>query len=519
MADLDALTVGRWLLFVDIKWSLQDIFANVNVPFDADFTVARQSPRSSEVFFTEVYRVRSGTRLQEQVAGNWSETRGATWTTMSVYQRRHLDGIVLKGVFKPEPPYVSAGKNEGNEPIEIHGFCAELIKMLQHRMNFKMKYYVPEEPTFGTRREDGTWSGLMGEVTSGRADIGLNLFMVTAKRAAAIEYFPPIFNTKMILHIKLPGLEDSDMNDLVSEFTPDLWVASMVTFVLITLLLTASWWIGVKFNISQETESLELRYTWLHTVGFITQKSIEMSPVSLSCGIIYLMGYLLALVLFVAYGAILISFLTISPFNIPFTDFEGFLRDGTYALGVVRNSEREAYFKNSNEELLKKIYKKLIEPYSYKTPKKDKDGLRQVCFDNKYSYFCTQVTRRGLERTLPCVIIEIPHAYFYTTVTMIMQRSSPYKRFFTYHLQEIKRTGMLKRINMKIWRKNQDNLNNILSVSLNTVGIFYVILAAGAVISILLLFLEIAINRFQEQRISTSKRHYKKDYTNLAPRK
>ncbi|KAJ4432615.1 hypothetical protein ANN_21238 [Periplaneta americana] len=302
MADLDALTVGRWLLFVDIKWSLQDIFANVNVPFDADFTVARQSPRSSEVFFTEVYRVRSGTRLQEQVAGNWSETRGATWTTMSVYQRRHLDGIVLKGVFKPEnfevtgsalkkkspgkqrsvrnpenikavrvamirspkssarrhsislglsntskrrilhkdlhmrankiqvvqtlkdadkPPYVSAGKNEGNEPIEIHGFCAELIKMLQHRMNFKMKYYVPEEPTFGTRREDGTWSGLMGEVTSGRADIGLNLFMVTAKRAAAIEYFPPIFNTKMILHIKLPGLEDSDMNDLVSEFTPD----------------------------------------------------------------------------------------------------------------------------------------------------------------------------------------------------------------------------------------------------------------------------------------------------------
>jgi hypothetical protein len=34
------------------------------------------------------------------------------------------------------------------------------------------------------------------EKCSKRADMGLNLFMLTAKRAAAVDFFPPIFNTK-----------------------------------------------------------------------------------------------------------------------------------------------------------------------------------------------------------------------------------------------------------------------------------------------------------------------------------
>jgi hypothetical protein len=39
---------------------------------------------------------------------------------------------------------------------------------------------------------------MVGEVTSRRADIGLNLFMLTTKRAAAVDFLPPIFNTKYV---------------------------------------------------------------------------------------------------------------------------------------------------------------------------------------------------------------------------------------------------------------------------------------------------------------------------------
>jgi hypothetical protein len=37
---------------------------------------------------------------------------------------------------------------------------------------------------------------MVGEVFKKRADIGLNLFMLSTKRVAALDFFPPIFNTK-----------------------------------------------------------------------------------------------------------------------------------------------------------------------------------------------------------------------------------------------------------------------------------------------------------------------------------
>jgi hypothetical protein len=57
-------------------------------------------------------------------------------------------------------------------------------------------YYIPHEKTYGTEDNSGSWSGMVGEVFKKRADIGLNLFMLSRKRAAAVDFFPPIFNTK-----------------------------------------------------------------------------------------------------------------------------------------------------------------------------------------------------------------------------------------------------------------------------------------------------------------------------------
>lgn len=57
-------------------------------------------------------------------------------------------------------------------------------------------YYIPREKSYGTEDKSGSWSGMVGEVFEKRADIGLNLFMFSRKRAAAFDFFPPIFNTK-----------------------------------------------------------------------------------------------------------------------------------------------------------------------------------------------------------------------------------------------------------------------------------------------------------------------------------
>jgi hypothetical protein len=51
------------------------------------------------------------------------------------------------------------------------------------------------------------------------------------------------------------------------------------------------------------------------------------------------------MVLFMAYSATTVSHLAVRRFQLPFRDFEGLLRDGTYGLGVV--------YGNAHEDLLK----------------------------------------------------------------------------------------------------------------------------------------------------------------------
>jgi ABC-type amino acid transport substrate-binding protein len=57
-------------------------------------------------------------------------------------------------------------------------------------------YYIPQEHIYGTKYENGSWSGMVGEVSGKRADIGLNLFLFSTNRTAVVDFFPPIFNTK-----------------------------------------------------------------------------------------------------------------------------------------------------------------------------------------------------------------------------------------------------------------------------------------------------------------------------------
>jgi ABC-type amino acid transport substrate-binding protein len=57
-------------------------------------------------------------------------------------------------------------------------------------------YYIPHEKSYGTQDKSGSWSGMVGEVSEKRADIGINLFFFNRKRAAAVDFFPPISNTR-----------------------------------------------------------------------------------------------------------------------------------------------------------------------------------------------------------------------------------------------------------------------------------------------------------------------------------
>jgi hypothetical protein len=63
------------------------------------------------------------------------------------------------------------------------------------------------------------------------------------------------------------------------------------------------------------------------------------------------------MVLFMAYSATFISHLTIRRRELPFRDFQGFLNDGTYKMGVIYGNAQEAYLKVSYIHIIIDAYR------------------------------------------------------------------------------------------------------------------------------------------------------------------
>jgi hypothetical protein len=90
-----ALSDGTWLLYLDVLPNLDELFTDVDIPFNCEFLVAY--PEGDFVTLTEVYRMSSDHLLQKYRFGNWTPHGGLTWPLVSLSQRRNnLRGIKLK---------------------------------------------------------------------------------------------------------------------------------------------------------------------------------------------------------------------------------------------------------------------------------------------------------------------------------------------------------------------------------------------------------------------------------------
>ena len=83
-----------WLIFLDKDIPMEEIFADIDIPFDCEFLVTQLKGDSVEIL--EVYRVKAKLPLQIYRFGNWSPEGGLDLSVASFYDRRNnLQGVDL----------------------------------------------------------------------------------------------------------------------------------------------------------------------------------------------------------------------------------------------------------------------------------------------------------------------------------------------------------------------------------------------------------------------------------------
>uniref|UniRef100_A0A4W3KED2 Glutamate receptor n=1 Tax=Callorhinchus milii TaxID=7868 RepID=A0A4W3KED2_CALMI len=90
----------------------------------------------------------------------------------------------------------------GNDSVPIeykkccYGYCIDLLEKLAEDMNFDFDLYIVGDGKYGAWK-GGRWTGLVGDLLSGAADLAVTSFSINSARSQVVDFTSPFFSTSL----------------------------------------------------------------------------------------------------------------------------------------------------------------------------------------------------------------------------------------------------------------------------------------------------------------------------------
>ncbi|XP_069190852.1 uncharacterized protein [Procambarus clarkii] len=138
---------------------------------------------------------------------------------------------------------VNPKEDEAGEKVMLQfaGPAADLVSYLAKGLNFSYKYMRPPDGSSGSKREDGSWSGMVGMVIRQEIDVAVGPFGVSAVRAEVVDFTVPIL-TDYGRILGARGRPEVDPWGFLFPLEPLVWAAILGALLVLplTTLLMAS---------------------------------------------------------------------------------------------------------------------------------------------------------------------------------------------------------------------------------------------------------------------------------------
>ncbi|KAF7401107.1 hypothetical protein HZH68_006927 [Vespula germanica] len=144
-----------------------------------------------------------------------------------------MHGLVLKTVVVEDSPYIEVEKNG-----TMSGLFGDVLTELSKIANFTLNTVKFMKEYGRWDEENKIWTGAVGEIAAGRADISISEFSLTNNRLDIIDYIIPIIVSPMHLYIKDPLLYDTKWTGYFKVFDLKVWIFIIVIISIAPSLVT-----------------------------------------------------------------------------------------------------------------------------------------------------------------------------------------------------------------------------------------------------------------------------------------
>ncbi|XP_043602891.1 glutamate receptor 2-like isoform X1 [Bombus pyrosoma] len=370
---------------------------------------------------------------------------------------------------------------------KVEGYFSRAVNELENYLNFTLDI-VTEELEFGSFNvTTKCWNGAFRLVASGEVDIGLSDFSMTNIRLDYVDYTVPIITTRDCLYVKQPEMSAVKWLAYYKAYSFALWMSVLVTIVSAQFTLAF-----MRSRIESTDLTVELYHEFIRIWGIFCQQGItEEFPRYSSLRLAYFTVLVTGIVIFAAYSASMISFVTAYVHNLPFSTIEEFVNDDTYDVILNKDSADYDMFALSKDPFSVHMMAKLRPIHTL--PINIEDGFQSICDDPTLVYYSGYGKKmQGIVNfRIPCDIVCIDSGRV-DSLSLILPKNSQFTSILNYYVQKLLNTGLLNRFKNEVFFTKK---NKFQPVGFYSVASVLIIFVGGVSLAFVILIVEMYCNR------------------------
>ncbi|CAL1283897.1 unnamed protein product [Larinioides sclopetarius] len=409
---------------------------------------------------------------------------------------------------KPHVMLVNSTKKlHGNDQYE--GFCIDLIEALSKILDFKYEIRLVKDEEFG-KEKNGVWSGVIGEVMRGKADMAVAGLSINSKREKAVDFTLPFMNTGISILYQKPTTKVTSLFSFLSPFSAEVWTYLMITVFAVSIVtflvgrLTPYEWINPhpcrQDDIVVEN-TFNLRNSFWINIGSIMQQGSDLIPTAFSTRTAASFWNFFTLIMVSSYTANLAAFLTVERSIYPFNSAMELAKQKKIKYGCVDSGTTRAFFEDSPIPLYKDMWEAMKSDPSnlVKTSDLGKKKVKQ----GNYAFFMESASIEYLsERECDLTRIgDLLDSKGYGIATKKGNRELSAK--LSAGILKLQEEGVLHTLKNKWWKQKGGGKctikqsNTVRELTLGNVGGVFVVLIFGLGVSVVVAFIEFRWKSFQ----------------------
>lgn len=186
-------------------------------------------------------------------------------------------------------------------PRKIPSIDIQLADLVCQTLDLHCKILIDPDNEFGRLLPDGNWSGLIGMIKRGNADLAVSTIGMTEERVKAVKFSYPFWISEITFITQKPEFSH-DIWTLIHPFSLEIWIILLIYFILLPFVLYSI----SKKKISFKNIALDvIRPFFQQPLTTITKKDGQ--------SIMMLLWIMSMTLLSYCYSAVLLSFLAFPP--------------------------------------------------------------------------------------------------------------------------------------------------------------------------------------------------------------